>query len=249
MIEPIAARREALLSKVGETLAETLYRTLLEMIVFGRFEQNPRLMPGEIAVLFNVSQTPVREALARLASDGYLEAIPRRGFHIRKPTAGMVLETWQVRQGLELNAGELLISRLKTGDLDGAAIDRIRKVQDKVEASFAAEDSRAHTELNSEFHRLIVSLSGNKLLLSIYESAQNQALRAWVKRGSGRWTGRGDKETGEHRAIIAAIVKMDVEAYSRAVRQHLGRSMSDAMSDIDAARATQPVTDVFGDFR
>src|SRR4051794_5729597 len=76
-----------LVGKPGETLAETLRRTLLDMIVFGYFERGVRLYPEKLAEHFSVSLTPVREALMRLAAEGFIEVIQRRGYHIRDPDA------------------------------------------------------------------------------------------------------------------------------------------------------------------
>ena len=52
-----------LVGKPGETLQETLHRTLLEMILFGYFERGARLYPQELSLKFGVSLTPVREGM------------------------------------------------------------------------------------------------------------------------------------------------------------------------------------------
>ncbi|SDG82803.1 GntR family transcriptional regulator [Bosea robiniae] len=223
-----------LVGKPGETLAETLRRTLLDMIVFGYFERGARLYPEKLAEHFNVSLTPVREALMRLAAEGFIEVIQRRGYHIRDPDAKQVLDLWQVRLAIELMAGELMIERLKDGTLDGTAIDRIEEVQRRLEVDPQAISHKDRHEQNASFHHQIVELSGNALLLSTYRGIQMQVLNAWIQRGIESWRGRHASEAVEHRAILAALRDRNPNDYAKAVREHLGRSLKDALADLKA---------------
>lgn len=223
-----------LVGKPGETLAETLRRTLLDMIVFGYFERGARLYPEKLAEHFNVSLTPVREALMRLAAEGFIAVIQRRGYHVRDPDAKQVLDLWQVRLAIELMAGELMIERLKAGSLDFAAIDRIEEVQRRLEVDPQAISHKDRHEQNASFHHQIVEFSGNDLLLSTYRGIQMQVLNAWIQRGIESWRGRHASEAVEHRAIIKAIRSLNAADYALAVRAHLGRSLKDALADLKA---------------
>src|SRR3954465_9758987 len=95
----------------GETVAEAVRRQLLDAILYGDLAAPRRLYPAELAQRLEVSITPVREALARLAADGLIEAIPRHGYHVRSPTPDYVTELWAVRLALELMAGEVVVRR------------------------------------------------------------------------------------------------------------------------------------------
>jgi DNA-binding GntR family transcriptional regulator len=223
-----------LIGKPGETLAETLRRTLLDMIVFGYFERGTRLYPEKLAEHFNVSLTPVREALMRLAAEGFIESIQRRGYHVRDPDAKQVLDLWQVRLAIELMAGELMIERLREGSLDGAAIDKIEAVQRRLEVDPQAISHKDRHEQNASFHHQIVEFSGNDLLLSTYRGIQMQVLNAWIQRGIESWRGRHASEAVEHRAIIKALRELNPADYALAVRAHLGRSLKDALADLKA---------------
>lgn len=235
---PILVRNPAelgeLVGKPGETLAETLRRTLLDMIVFGYFERGARLYPEKIAEHFGVSLTPVREALMRLAAEGFIAVVQRRGYHVRDPDAKQVLDLWQVRLAIELMAGELMIERLKAGTLDDHAIDGIDAVQRRLEVDPQAISHKDRHEQNASFHHQIVELSGNDLLLSTYRGIQMQVLNAWIQRGIESWRGRHASEAVEHRAILAALRGRDGAAYATAVRSHLRRSLKDALADLKA---------------
>lgn len=221
--------------KPGETLSEILYRTLLEHIMFGAFAKVPRLYPGELAKLFNVSPTPIREALTRLAADGYIELIPRHGYHVRRLAPGHVRDTWAVRQGLDLTAGEIVIARLASGAIRHADFDPMLEILDRLDTE--TMDHRRHGELNYAFHRAIVELSANRMLIGIYESVQLHVLRAWVQRGSRGSLDRVSTESEEHRAIIGALMAGDLAGYVDATRGHLSRSLRDNLTDLGSQEA------------
>lgn len=223
-----------LVGKPGETLAETLRRTLLDMIVFGYFERGTRLYPEKLAEQFSVSLTPVREALMRLAAEGYIEVIQRRGYHIRDPDAKQVLDLWQVRLAIELMAGELMIGRLLGGSLRDDAIDELEAIHERLAVDPHAISHKDRHEQNANLHHRIVELSGNDLLLSTYRGIQMQVLHAWIQRGIESWRARHSSEAVEHRAILKALRDRDIDAYAEAVRAHLGRSLKDALADLKA---------------
>lgn len=223
-----------LVGKPGETLTETLRRTLMEMIVFGYFERGFRLYPERLAEQFGVSLTPVREALMRLAAEGYIEGVQRRGFHVRALDAKQVVDLWQVRLGLELTAGEILIEKMQCGSLSPDALGVLDDIMSKLEASPQTIEHRPKLSLNAEFHHRIVELSGNDMLVQLYRGIQMQLIGEWVQRGLQSWRNRLVDEAEEHRAIVRSLRAMDREVYGAAMRQHIGRSLKDALRDLEA---------------
>lgn len=221
-----------LVGEPGETLQGTLYRTLLEMILFGFFERGARLYPQQLAEQFDVSLTPVREALMRLATEGYIEAIPRRGFHVRVPTAKQIVDLWQARLGLELTAGELLINRLIAGEIDDRALEPVLRIQAELDRDGASMTHHRHTQLNGDFHQELVALSGNALIVSIYGGIQLQLLGAWVAHGLNSWRERFRVEGTDHHNMLDAIRKRDLSLYTATLREHIGRSLNGALADL-----------------
>ena len=227
----------------GETLQETLYRTLLEMILFGFFDRGARLYPQQLAGHFDVSLTPVREALMRLATEGYIEAIPRRGFHVRVPTAKQIVDLWQARLGLELTAGELLIDRLIAGEINDDALAPVLHIQAELDRDSPGMTHHRHTQLNGDFHQQIVALSGNALIVSIYDGIQLQLLGAWVARGLDSWRDRFRLEGRDHHNLIKAIRKRDHQLFAKTMREHVGRSLSGALADLQQQLAADQAND------
>lgn len=223
-----------LVGSPGETLTATLKRTITEMILFGFFPRDARLYPHELAARFRVSQTPVREALMQLASEGLIEATPRRGFHIKTPTAHRVRDVWQVRLGLEQIAAEGVIARLEAGALDLAALERLAAIQAERDALGAAMTTRRHIETNAAFHRTLVELSGNRLLADLFASIQMQLIGAWVQRGVDSWRPRLAEDAREHHAIVDSLRARDAAACRAVLARHVGRSLDGALEDLAA---------------
>lgn len=223
-----------LVGSPGETLAATLKRTITEMILFGFFPREARLYPHELAAHFRVSQTPVREALMQLASEGLIEATPRRGFHIKTPTADRVRDVWQVRLGLEQIAAEGVIARLGDATLDASALAQLMAIQAERDRLGAAMTTKQHIETNAAFHRALVELSGNRLLSDLFASIQMQLIGAWIQRGVESWRPRLAEDSREHHAIIAALQARDVEVCRALLARHVGRSLDGALRDLAA---------------
>lgn len=217
----------------GATLSEMVRQTLVALIVNGEFPSGHRLYPEELSEKLGVSITPVREALLQLANEGFIENIQRRGFHIRMPEASHIRDMWQVRQSLELTAGELLIARLESGEVDADELLVLEELQRAQEADPASIDHATKLQLNADLHAVIVNLCGNKLLRTFHAGLRHRVLGALVQRGSDNWRSRVKAESREHWAIINALKKRDLHAYHLAVREHLSRSLNDALTDME----------------
>ena len=216
---------------IGETVADGIYRRVIDLILFGEFAHGDRLILQDLAARFSVSLTPVREALQRLSAEGFIESEPRKGYRVKSPSIQQVKDLWHVRAGLEAVACEAVIDRLASGELSPASLDPALAIQRALE-----EDSRLshrrHMELNARFHQTLVTLSGNRLLTNLYRGIQIQLLGAWVQRGTQEWRERLASEAKEHRAILSAIRKHDRAAAREAARSHVLRSLDGAIRDL-----------------
>lgn len=221
----------------GATLAENVRLTLVDMIMKGVFDEGTRLYPERLAEQLGVSMTPVREALMQLAADGFVEGIQRRGFHVRTPDARQVTNLWQVRQGLELTAGELAVERRRAGLVTDADIAFLAELQRSQESSEALANHVQKLDLNGRLHGRIIELSGNDVLVSVYQGIRTKVAGSLVQRGLDTWRDRLAAESAEHWALIHALRDADFAAFEAATRRHLARSLKDALIDLAARMA------------
>src|SRR5687768_6577580 len=100
----------------ARTLAEQVYRAVRARIMDGALAPGAFLREKDLESM-GVSRTPIREALGRLASEGFLERLPHRGFRVPEESLGNLLELYPIVASLELLAGRLALDRFAASDL------------------------------------------------------------------------------------------------------------------------------------
>jgi DNA-binding GntR family transcriptional regulator len=145
-------------ASVAPNRAAEVYEALRRAIVEGTIRPNERLIEADLAARLNVSRTPVRESLLRLAGDGLITS-HRRGWVVREHSATEIREVFEIRAALEGFAAYLAAERATDGELE-----RIRKIHDDYTASIA-DSARGHlVEHNDEFHEAVIVAAHNRLL-------------------------------------------------------------------------------------
>lgn len=155
-------------------MSDQVYRLLRESIVAQDLEGGRRVVESDVARQLGVSQAPVREAVRRLAQEGLLTYVPRRGNFVTKVASDDVAAARQVREPLEALAAKLATARLTKRDMDSLTA----LVADMCTAVGADEMARFR-ELDIAFHTAVVRLAENALLVHAWEAItpQLQALR------------------------------------------------------------------------
>ena len=131
-----------------------------ELIITGELATGEQLRQRDLAQRFSVSQTPVREAMRRLESEGLLRSDTHRGFTVVAPDVGRVEENFRIRAALE-SLGASLAAR----KVDPAGLRRLRELNEQMRA--LAEDDPGYAELNREFHFTVYEYAHSPLLLSL----------------------------------------------------------------------------------
>lgn len=160
------------------TRAPSLYEMALDSIrsaiVEGSIELGDHLSEARVSRQFGISKTPVREALQELRREGLVRIDPQSGTRVFMPDAREIEEIFEMRNLLETGAAEIL------RQLDWRQVGtRLTGVVEQMEACVGTEDYDRYRQLDSEFHKLIVSGSGNRMLIAAYVplSSKIDALR------------------------------------------------------------------------
>ncbi|SDU90402.1 DNA-binding transcriptional regulator, GntR family [Microlunatus sagamiharensis] len=183
-----------------------------QAILDGELPSGSRLIQAELAQQFDVSITPVREALRDLAGEGLVVFDPHRGSRVRSFDLGEVQEIYQIRMALE----PLMVSRM-IGQVDADRLDEAARLIRKMERT---KDINVWSDLNRRFHacfaeegrtsRLATILSGLRDSASVYVGL---SLRASPER-------RAESDR-EHTQILEAYRRGDTEAATRLAVQHM----------------------------
>ena len=184
------------------TLADGAYHAVRAQILNGRIAPGAFIREDELSEAMEVSRTPIREALGRLASEGFLERLPHRGFRVPEESVEDLLELYPVIASLDLLAGRLALPRLTSED-----VARLREINDQLKEAEGRADVQALIELNNRFHHLFSERSGNHRLCGLLDDlrAQLTRLEHWYY-SYGEHT---QQSIRQHDEIIRAIEEED----------------------------------------
>lgn len=187
-----------------ETLTDQVYEILREKVISGKIPPGEFIREQDVSEKLGVSRTPVREALARLASERFLERIPHRGFRLPEETVDDLIEIYPIMTALEV-----LGTREAFEHLDEEAMEELRKINGAYEKAFNENDVYAGIDTNHEFHSQLSARSGNKRLHKMLGDLRSRvrSLEIWAFSDIEHW----QKSIKEHEEILQAIEKKQYE--------------------------------------
>jgi DNA-binding GntR family transcriptional regulator len=187
------------------TLSQQVHRNLLGEIVAGRRPSGTVLRETDLAAELNVSRTPIREALRRLAADGLVEIHANKSAIVRSLSAEQITNVYQVREALEGMAAQLAAGRLSPDEL--ARLDRLAQGVEAAGEERGESYREACHRLDVELHRLIAARSANPVLAREIERFHDlvQLMRDRI----GGEEGALALAHRQHLAILAALAAGD----------------------------------------
>ncbi|MFI5796740.1 GntR family transcriptional regulator [Streptomyces sp. NPDC051677] len=192
-------------------LRDRVYEALLELITTRALQPGQHLVESELATHLGVSRQPVREALQRLNTEGWVDLRPAQGAFVHEPTEEEADQLLTVRTLLEAEA-----ARLAAAHADKAGIEALDEIQAQGMQAVAEDDVDAAVALNARFHAKIMEIAGNAVLAEL--AAQVDRRVRWYYTPIARQ--RGHQSWEEHRELIAAIVAHDEQSATRLMREH-----------------------------
>jgi DNA-binding GntR family transcriptional regulator len=197
--------------------AQRAYSEIRASIVDGVFPPGSHLEEESIAEAVGVSRTPVREALRRLASEGFVEFVPHQGAFVPAWTTADYHEIFDLRAILESFAARLAARQISDATL--VQLDSLTQEMDALADRMTKSRMDALAELNNEFHSTVVRASGNRRLLQLTRSAVALPL---VLRTFQRYSpDRLRRSMQHHREIVAALRAHDENWAEAVMRTHI----------------------------
>lgn len=181
---------------------------LREMIISGELSASEPLRQRDLAGRFGVSQTPVREALRRLESEGLVVNDPHRGATVAESRNGIVQDNSQIRAALEP-----LGARLAALAITDEQIAELQRLNDAIVG--LEGDDEGYGELNRQFHFAIYEAAGSPMLLSMMRLL-------WHAMPQGPRVTRPHAESAsQHQELIEALAAHDPERAATITQQHI----------------------------
>ena len=193
-------------------LAEDVARIVRRRIFDGSYAAGTYVRLDQLAAGLGVSVTPVREALFELKAEGLLEQQPRRGFVVRPVTVRDITDVSDV----QAHIGGELAARAAAG-ISEAQLQELTRIQNDLEAAYAADDGEAAVRLNHEFHRAINVAADSPKLAQLMSQITRYAPESVFPTIDG-WP---DKSNDHHRRVLDALARHDQALARTAMSEHL----------------------------
>lgn len=190
-----------------------LVQILEDDILSGRLNPGTRLDEQALAKRFQVSRTPVREALRHLASSGLVEIKRNQGATVMELTTRCVVEMFQVLAELEGLAARLCARRMTRADMDA-----LRRENDNCREKAAQDDQDGFILSNNAFHDMIWRCSQNHFL---YQEACKLGKRLSPYRRYVTHPRRMHESCDDHSRLLEAIENGDSELADKLMREHV----------------------------
>ncbi len=203
----------------GKTSSDHVYEGIRRGIFDKTLRSGQRLPEISIAKEYNVSRTPVREALRRLENEGLVQIVPGWGACLASPTKEEIIDTYEVREMLEVMAirkASRLITPLQLCMLQ-EQIDREKK-------AFEERDLELYMNVNDEFHLIIAKSSGNGTLAGY---VGNILSRTYVQTifFESFFNFADNPSLMEHIELLDALSAHDEERSVRLMKEHIRLAM------------------------
>lgn len=148
------------------SLHDDLLSQLRNYIVEGDLAPGARIPERELCEKFEVSRTPLREALKVLAAEGLIELLANRGARVRVFSEGDIRNLFEVIAGLDFVAGRLACERISD-----EGIANIERLHLEMYTCYMRRELADYFRLNQQIHQEIVDAAGNPVLSANYASA------------------------------------------------------------------------------
>ena len=155
-------------------LSDQVYQDILNKILYGVWAAGYHALEQELAETLKVSRTPIREALIRLQRDGLIKVIPRHGMIVLPISLTDIQETHELLTSLE----SLAVQRAATRQLSQEELERLDRSMKIMDEAYQKSDIKVWAAEDEDFHRLVVELSGNRILIDVVNNFWFRARRA-----------------------------------------------------------------------
>ncbi len=203
-------------------LSNGVYEFLRRRILSGELPPQSRIKEQEVAAQLGISRTPVREALARLETEGFVQSSPRRGAVVCRVELDEIDEIYEIRAALER-----LVAKRACERATEVEIEEMDRELLCAEMELASGDLYAAGKHTLQFHALLNRTSRSPRLVAMLRSL-DERLGAFRNR-SMHQPGRAEGAMRQHRAILEALRRRDVREMQRWIEEHAERGRLSAI--------------------
>jgi DNA-binding GntR family transcriptional regulator len=218
-------------------LTERAYERIHRDIISCAIQPGSEISENELATQYKLGKAAVRVALTKLAHDGLVRAIPRRGYMVVPVTLKDIHDVFELRLMLEPPAARMAAGRVN--------MQRLKGYDDLCREGYQPGDAKSTTrflDANKAFHVEIARAAGNQRLASAIEQLLDEMTRL-LHLGLGLRKGPQDT-LHEHKTLVKALARGDGEAAERISRDQIDAARNMVLSAILTSRSVMnlPIT-------
>lgn len=204
---------------INPTIQEQIYNIIWQDIIDGTFHEGEQLKEVELAERFNVSRSPVREALRRLAGDGLLIISPNRGIFVREFTLKYMQDFFELRLLFETRGIHNMVTQLNP--LSERLLVNYMNEMERLN-SYTSFDLDTHDRVDNDFHNIILSANNNDFIDEMINKMS--AVSSMLRNLSLQDPKRAHESQVEHMNIITAILNKDEDEACSILGGHIERT-------------------------
>jgi DNA-binding GntR family transcriptional regulator len=216
---------------------QDIYERIFAAVLDRRLRPGAHLRETELAQMFGVSRTTVRQALAKLIEVGIVEMRPNRGAAIAAPTRRQALEVFQLRSIIEPTIASCLAQQCSLKQ-----IGRLRAHVEQEKRALATDDEGALIRMTGEFHLVLAAMWGNNQVDAILRKLEALTCLSMLTYAR---SGASSCLPDEHEEILDAISSGNGEKARALMETHLARVLADLDLEIHPS-AQQPLAVLLG---
>lgn len=227
--------------RLAVKLPSSAYEFLRARILSGELPPHTRLKEEEVAGQLSISRTPVREALARLESEGLVKRTPRRGAVVSKVEIDEVDEIYEIRAALET-----LVAKRACERATDAEIEEMRQSLMRAQACMEAGEIDSILLHTVHFHQVFNLSSRSPRLIGLLRSLEDRLVP--FRHAGIRRTGRPETIMRQHWGILEGLRHRDLEEMLRWIDEHAEQGRLTAIQNhLEAGRSRRmPAQAVLG---
>lgn len=183
---------------------------------------NFKLLPGDtisaqkVALRYDVSRTPAREAIVNLEKEGLLKIIPQSGTYVACINCRRSEQEWFVRKSLEIGMVDAIFEHASD-----EVLDKMTELNNRLINYNEQVESVPRIEIDNAFHELIYECSGEQLAKNIIQTQMSHYNR--IRYLAELNSAISAKTNDEHDMLIEAIRNKDKRKYLRVIKSHVSR--------------------------
>ncbi|MBU1276630.1 MAG: GntR family transcriptional regulator [Proteobacteria bacterium] len=211
---------------------EDAYQKVKKMIYLNQLAPGQKIISNDLAKRLDISITPVIQALNRLEASNFVSYVPNKGYFVSEITEEDARQLYMAREALELYIIPTVVENISAKNFD-----EIKQAFSLQRAEAQNLVGRRLILLDAQFHMKIASFSGNDIICHMLQDIFEKLYLRYQPEYFG--TNRLKEIAEEHRALLEALRRRDVEEALAVTRQHISKGMIRLIQSLSAEQQTE----------